>query len=63
VKLNWKTFRVAVTAAALFAVAGCGGVNGSYNVTPASFFLPGIGQTTPISTNSPNHTVTVAVVE
>ena len=28
-----------------------------------TFFLPGIGQATPVSTNSPNHTVTVAVVQ
>jgi hypothetical protein len=54
---------MAVAAATVFAAVGCGGINGSYNVSPATFLLPGIGQTTPVSTNSPNHTVTVAVVE
>jgi hypothetical protein len=63
VKLNWKMLRMAVAAATMFVAVGCGGINGSYNVSPATFFLPGIGQTTPASTNSPIHTVTVAVVQ
>ena len=54
---------MAVAAATMFVAVGCGGINGSYNVSPATFFLPGIGQTTPASTNSPIHTVTVAVVQ
>jgi hypothetical protein len=54
--------RVALTAVVLFTAVGCGGLNGSYRVTPATFFLPGIGQATPASTNAPTHAVTVAVV-
>jgi hypothetical protein len=61
VKFNWNMLRLAVTVAAICAAVGCGGLNGSYNVTPASFFLPGLGQATPVSTNAPGHTVTVAV--
>jgi hypothetical protein len=55
--MNWKMFRLAAMAAVLGAGIGCGGLNGSYNVSPASFFLPGIGQVTPPagSTNSPSH--------
>jgi hypothetical protein len=49
--------------AAVFAGIGCGGLNGSYNVSPATFLLPGLGQATPASTNAPSHTVTVAVVQ
>jgi hypothetical protein len=32
-------------AAALF--TGCGGINASHSISPASFFLPGLGQTQP----------------
>jgi hypothetical protein len=55
VKMNWKTVRLAVTALALCAGVGCGGFNGSYNVSPASFLLPGFGHV-PASTNSTVHT-------
>ena len=54
--------RVALTAVVVSTAVGCGGLNGSYRVTPATFFLPGIGQTTPASTNSPTHAITVPVV-
>ncbi|HUS34745.1 MAG TPA: hypothetical protein VM680_05270 [Verrucomicrobiae bacterium] len=62
-KFNWKRLRLAVTATTMFVAVGCGGLNGSYNISPATFLLPGIGQVTPASTNAPNHTVTVAVVQ
>jgi hypothetical protein len=54
--------RVTFTAALISTAVGCGGLNGSYRVTPATFFLPGIGQMTPASTNAPTQAVTVAVV-
>lgn len=63
VKMNWKMFRLSLTAAVMFVAVGCGGINGSYNISPATLLLPGIGQVTPVSTNAPNDTVTVAVVE
>jgi hypothetical protein len=33
--------------------AGCGGINASESVSPASFFLPGLLKTDPPSTNAP----------
>ncbi|MDR3458655.1 MAG: hypothetical protein P4N60_14490 [Verrucomicrobiae bacterium] len=32
--------------------AGCGGINASQSVSPASFFLPGLLKASPPSTNS-----------
>jgi hypothetical protein len=43
VKLKWKLFQVAVlTGLAAFGM-GCGGVNASGSVSPATFLLPGLG--------------------
>jgi hypothetical protein len=53
VKLNWKLLRAAVTGVVLAAAVGCGGINGSHTITPASFFLPGLGAVTTPSTNAP----------
>jgi hypothetical protein len=33
--------------------AGCGGINASQSVSPASFFLPGLLKAGPPSTNAP----------
>jgi hypothetical protein len=51
---------LAILLAAALLGAGCGGVNGSYGVSPASFFLPGLMQNAPtgpspleLSTNLP----------
>ena len=33
--------------------AGCGGINASQSVSPASFFLPGLMKAGPPSTNTP----------
>jgi len=33
--------------------AGCGGINASQGVSPASFFLPGLMKAGPPSTNAP----------
>ena len=41
--LNWKILRLAlVPAAVLLLCAGCGGINATGGVSPASFFLPGL---------------------
>ena len=45
--MNWKTLRVALAGLAVLATVGCGGLNGSYTVSPASFLLPGLGKATP----------------
>jgi hypothetical protein len=37
---------------ALFST-GCGGINASQSVSPASFFLPGLMKADPPSTNAP----------
>jgi hypothetical protein len=42
VRLNWSFLRLAMLASGALALAGCGGVNASQSVSPASFFLPGI---------------------
>jgi hypothetical protein len=42
VRLNWKILRVLLLAAVLLPAFGCGGLRGSYSVSPASFFLPGL---------------------
>ena len=40
-----------LTAVALLGV-GCGGINASQSVSPASFFMPGLLKASPPSTNS-----------
>jgi len=42
VRLSWNFLRLALFAALPLIGAGCGGVNASQSVSPASFFLPGI---------------------
>ena len=55
--------RVAITALAMCATVGCGGLNGSYNISPATFLLPGIGAVTPPSTNAPTEVDTIALLQ
>ncbi len=40
--LERKIFGLAICAALAVMVTGCGGLQGSYNVSPATFFLPGL---------------------
>jgi hypothetical protein len=47
VRLNWKFLWLALLAALPLMMAGCGGINASKTVSPASFFLPGLMQATP----------------
>jgi len=42
VRINWNFLRLALLAALPLAGAGCGGINASQSVSPASFFLPGL---------------------
>jgi hypothetical protein len=50
VRFSWK-FMAMLLAAALLG-AGCGGINATQSVSPASFFLPGLLKASPPSTNS-----------
>jgi hypothetical protein len=40
--LNWKNLRWALVPAVLLLCAGCGGLNATGSVSPASFLLPGL---------------------
>jgi hypothetical protein len=44
VRLNWKLLRLAIIPACAIMGAGCGGINGSGSVSPATFLLPGLMQ-------------------
>ncbi|MCI0746688.1 MAG: hypothetical protein L0Y58_14905 [Verrucomicrobia subdivision 3 bacterium] len=45
--LKWQTFRLALFALLVLVGAGCSGVRASHSISPASFFLPGLGQVEP----------------
>lgn len=47
VRLKWKFLWLTLLAALPLVVEGCGGINASKSVSPASFFLPGLLQATP----------------
>src|SRR5205814_5745463 len=49
VRMEWKSFWLAllVISGALLA-GGCGGINASKSISPASFFLPGFGDAKPV---------------
>jgi hypothetical protein len=44
VNLKWNLLRVSVLIGLAALGIGCGGLNASHSVSPASFFLPGLGQ-------------------
>lgn len=46
-RLNWKFLWLCVALALVLVGIGCGGINASQSVSPATFFLPGLGQTSP----------------
>jgi hypothetical protein len=50
VKLDRKLAVLAFSPALLLLASGCGGINASRSISPASFFLPGLGRATPIQT-------------
>jgi hypothetical protein len=54
VRINWKFIALATLLLPLpFLAGGCGGVNAGGNVSPASFFLPGLLRNdTPPATNT-----------
>jgi hypothetical protein len=48
VKLDGKLFWLTLCPALVVLGAGCSGINASQSVSPASFFLPGLGQAPPL---------------
>jgi hypothetical protein len=53
VRLNCHLLSLAMAAALMLACTGCGGVNASQTVSPASFLLPGLLKVDPPMTNAP----------
>jgi hypothetical protein len=53
VKWERKFLWLLMAASLALVGAGCSGINASYGVSPASFFLPGFGQAEPVQV--PNH--------
>jgi hypothetical protein len=54
VRLNWNLPRLAMLAFLTLFSTGCGGINASKSVSPASFFLPGLMKADPpAATNAP----------
>jgi hypothetical protein len=47
VRIHGKNIRLALVVALGVFAAGCGGLNGTTSVSPASFFLPGIMKADP----------------
>jgi hypothetical protein len=47
-KLDGKLFWLTLCPALVALGAGCSGINASQSVSPASFFLPGLGQAAPL---------------
>jgi len=59
VKLEWKivaqgcgSLRMLALAALLAVASGCGGLQGSAGISPASFFLPGLLKAEPVQVPS-----------
>ena len=46
--MEWKSFWLAVMVAGGVLLTGCGGINASKSISPASFFLPGFGDAKPV---------------
>ncbi|MGA2867238.1 MAG: hypothetical protein ABSF95_22395 [Verrucomicrobiota bacterium] len=46
-KLNWKILRLALIPALALLGAGCGGLQASHSISPATFLLPGLMQADP----------------
>jgi len=45
--LNGRVIRCVFALMLLLLVVGCGGINASHSISPATFFLPGLVQTAP----------------
>jgi len=56
-KTSWQFLCLAALAGSSLLLAGCGGVNASQTVSPASFLLPGLLRADPPQTNAPAATV------
>ena len=47
-RFNWKSVWLATLAVSLAVLgAGCSGINSSHSISPATFLMPGLMQTTP----------------
>jgi hypothetical protein len=53
VRINSNLPALAMLMASALFSTGCGGINASQSVSPASFFLPGVLKAGPPSTNAP----------
>jgi len=53
VRINRNWLALAILLALVAGGTGCGGVNASQNVSPASFLLPGLLKAGPPATNAP----------
>ena len=53
VRLNRYLPWLGMLAAFVLGCTGCGGINASHTVSPASFFLPGLLKADPPATNAP----------
>jgi hypothetical protein len=49
-----KSLALAAVLTLLALATGCGGFNGSYSASPASFFLPGLLKADPVKEQSPS---------
>ena len=45
VKREWRPLWLAIIPALMLLCSGCSGINASHSISPASFLLPGLGQT------------------
>ena len=52
-RFNWKLLPLAIFLALPVLGTGCSGINASGGVSPATFLLPGLGQTEPQGRPSP----------
>jgi hypothetical protein len=53
VRLELKSFWLALLTVAGVLVTGCGGITASKSISPASFFIPGLGEARPAPASSP----------
>jgi hypothetical protein len=53
VRINWNLPLLAMLLALALGGTGCGGINASQSVSPASFLLPGLLKADPRATNAP----------
>ena len=50
--MEWKSFWLVLLVIVGVLLTGCGGINASKSFSPASFFLPGLGEARPAPTRT-----------